>query len=88
MDRPVISEQSFEGKRIEGPAVIAPWECIFEGCVWSTDFDTTFWPITDDRPRVAGAIELERCTFTNCVFIGVGIAAPESDRMKYKAFWA
>lgn len=87
LDRPHISERSFHGKIIQGLAVVSPWACIFDGCEWTTDFTTNFWPVAYHRPRVAGVIALERCTFVNCVFVGVGIAAPESDRDKYEAVW-
>lgn len=87
VDRPVLTDLVFRDQVIQGPAIIAPWECIFDGCAWASDFASTFWPISAGRPVVVGAIELERCTFLNCVFVGVGIAAAESESSRYEELW-
>lgn len=86
-DRPVISEQTFTNRLIVGPAVIFPFDSRFEGCEWSADFDATFWPLAADRARAVGAVFVERCTFIDCVFNGVGLAAPEGEAGRYRALW-
>lgn len=84
---PVLADRTFTGLLIVGPAVIYPFDSTFEGCEWTTDFASTFWPITGDRERVVGAVFVERCAFIDCVFNGVGIAAPEEERGLYESFW-
>lgn len=85
---PVIAGRTFTGQLVEGPAVIYPFDSTFEGCEWTADFDATFWPVTGDRERVVGVVFVERCRFVDCVFNGVGIAAPVAERERYRDLWA
>lgn len=87
LDRPVLSDQHFRGQLIVGPGLLYPFDSTFDGCEWTVDFDSAFWPIAPGRDRVVGAVFVERCTFVDCVFNGVGIAAPEGERDRYRQLW-
>jgi uncharacterized protein YjbI with pentapeptide repeats len=75
-DEATISELSFEGCEVRGPAVILPQGCEFSGTQFEGALDALLWEIPVERTRVVGAILVDRCRFSDCTFSNIGIAGP------------
>jgi hypothetical protein len=57
---------------VKGPAVVAPYECEFHSPVFYGELEAILW----ERPaefRAVGAIDLQRCVFTDCTFENIGL---------------
>jgi hypothetical protein len=76
-DEPRISDMEFEKCHFQGPAVIVPTGCEFSFNTFDAPSeDALLWEVPPSRTEVVGAILVERCRFTNCRFMGIGIAGP------------
>ena len=76
-----IEGYEFSNCRILGPAVIFLNESTLTASSFDAPgLDAIFWEIPPERQVIVGAIEVVRCTFSNCSFAGVGIAGPPEMR--------
>src|ERR671939_2116917 len=65
----------FEGCDLKGPAVVVPQGSNFASSRLAGDPDALLWEIPPNRPEVIGAILVRNCTFEDCTFMNVGLAA-------------
>jgi hypothetical protein len=61
-----------------GPAVLAllPGNLELTDTRTSNNIEALLWEIEKGRTTVTGAIGIRNCTFTRCVFDGIGFAGP------------
>jgi hypothetical protein len=73
--------------QILGPAVILLGDDIrMSGNTWDHaggGIDALIWDVPDGRTVALGGLRLERCTFTNCRFVNVGIAGHRGDITRF-----
>lgn len=83
----VIEDLEFSNCRIIGPAVLALLDGVsLIGCRWDApDLEAIFWEVPPSRPRVVGAVGVQRCVFSNCSFAEIGLAGPPDLRQLLQA---
>lgn len=83
----MITDITFVNARVIGPAVLAPLgsTSIMHSGFGSPDLDTPFWETTSDRQALVGAVGVVDCTFSNCMFEGIGWAGPPSLRKLFES---
>jgi hypothetical protein len=73
-DEGAIRDAEFRTCEIKGPALIAPFDCVFDSPKWHGDLDAIIWEVPPERGPIIGAIELRDCRFHACTFVNVGLA--------------
>jgi hypothetical protein len=78
----VLTDHTFVGCRIDGPAIVLTPESRFEGCQLG-DVNAIFWPI-ETRATVSGVVVLLHCLFEGCTFYNVGFAGSTAEVERWR----
>ena len=74
----VLSDLTFEGCDLVGPAVILPLGTTeISNCKWDGTPESIFWIIPRNREILIGAIGLANCQLIGCRLRNIGLAIPE-----------
>lgn len=79
-----IEGYEFSNCRIIGPAILALLDNVsLLHSTWNAPgLDAVFWEVPPERGPVVGVVAVRNCTFSNCTFDNIGLAAPPEFRRK------
>lgn len=83
----LIEDSEFVNCRIIGPAILGLLGGVtISYSTWvSPSLDAMFWPVPPERNPVIGVVGVRNCTFSNCRFEEIGVAAPPEMRAQFEA---